>query len=151
MNACCPECEYDVTVPEDPEEDVACPICEARWAPGTGDPDPGWRVPVGGPDIWAQALVRYDQRRIHEGFVTFCQRANALDYAARRYRRVLERAGNQDLAAERALERIQVLAMATLKTTATQPRRELSLLVALVLALGLALVTTWLVEGLGLF
>ena len=136
--------------PQDPE--LGCPTCGARWTPGLSDPDTGWRVPVGGPAIWVRVQGQYDSEKVHRAFIEFCRAAGALDYAARRYRRVLDSADGQDEVAQASLSRIQAMALAMLQPAERSSRvPEIVKLViagAMVLAIGAG--TVWVLRALGI-
>ena len=142
-------------LPEPPVgPEIRCTTCSVDWAPGSEDPDPGWRVPVGGPAMWAKVMERYDNERTHGAFVDFCARAGALDYAARRYRRQLDRSGGIDETADAALKRIQALAVAALAPgRPAAPKRPaiITAAIALFLALAVAAATAILVGRLTQF
>ncbi len=141
-------------LPEPPVgPEVRCTTCAVDWAPGRDDPDPGWRVPAGGPAMWAKVMERYDSERAHGAFVDFCARAGALDYAARRYRRALDRSAGADILAKEALDRIQGLAVATLAPGRPAPKRPIIITaaIALFLSLAVAAATALLVGRLGQF
>ena len=107
----CPECEEDVEVEDPPgDAEVCCPTCAGRWFPGNSDPHAGWRVPAGGPSRWAQVLARYEDGEAHHEFMGFCHQARALEYAARRYRRVLARSDGDEQRAREGLLRLSALA-----------------------------------------
>jgi len=103
--------------------------------------------------MWAQVRKKYDADKVHKAFVQFCHRASALDYAARRYRRIIDQQGPDDEVAARGLARIQNMAFATL-----QPRPQTSALGtvakwigAALLLIGVASGTVWVLSGLGIF
>jgi len=140
MRSRCPECEEDIVLPEAPvESEVTCTTCAVEWAPGANDPDPAWRVPSGGPTLWAKVLQRYGEERRHVDFVEFCARKGARDYAARRYRRALERSGGRDLQAMEALKRLEGLAVATMTPRGRHQDPEGSLKAVLAVLFTLAL------------
>ncbi len=140
MRSRCPECEEDIVLPESPVgPEVTCTTCAVEWAPGPDDPDLAWRVPTGGPALWAKVLQRYGQEPRHRAFVEFCARSGARDYAARRYRRALERSGGRDLQAVEALHRLEGLAVATMTPRRRQQGPEGSLKVVLALLISVAL------------
>ncbi len=153
MNRRCPECEADVEVPDPPEDpELTCHVCGESWTPVFSDPDAGWRVPVGGPAMWAQVLKRYDADKVHRAFVEFCHRARALDYAARRYRRIIDQRGPEEPGAARGLARLQTLAFSSLRPKGKRSWLVtlLKWLVALGLVAGVALLTAWALKRLGL-
>lgn len=131
---------------------LICHVCGLEWPPAFSDPDPGWRVPVGGAAMWAQVRKRYDTDKVHRAFIAFCDRAGALDYAARRYRRIIDLNGPEDEVAACGLARIQTVAFERL-----QPRQRRGLfgvvvrwaLAGLVLLL-VAAGTAWALSALGL-
>ena len=152
MKRRCPECEVDVEVPDPPEDpELVCHVCNESWTPVFSDPDMGWRVPQGGPAMWAQVKKRYDRDKVHRAFAEFCKRAGALDYAARRYRRVIDQRGPEDAAAARGLARIQTLAFTKLQPRGKGGRLKtlLKWLLAAVLVLGVAWLTAWALHRLG--
>ena len=154
MRTRCPECEEDILLDEPPEgPEVRCSTCSVDWAPGRDDPDPGWRVPAGGPPLWARVMERYDNGRAHNAFVDFSAQSSALDYAARRYRRALDRSGGTDEQASEALERIQSLAVASLAPRRIAPKRPviITAAIALFISLAIAAATALLVGRLGQF
>ena len=140
MRSRCPECEEDIVLPEPPVgPEVTCTTCAVEWAPGADDPDPAWRVPTGGPALWAKVLQRYDQEQRHQAFVDFCARSGSRDYAARRYRRALERSGGRDQQAVDALDRLEGLAVATMTPRRSEHADEGSLKLVQAVLIGLAL------------
>jgi hypothetical protein len=119
--------------------EVTCTTCAVEWAPGPDDPDPAWRVPAGGPALWAKVLRRYDQEPRHRSFVEFCARSGARGYAARRYRRALERSGGRDLQAIEALDRLEGLAVDAMTPRRREQGPEGTLKVVLAVLITLAL------------
>lgn len=153
MQTRCPECEESLIVPDPPEEpELSCVVCGARWTPSSRDPDPAWRVPAGAPAMWARLLDDYESDKVHGAFIQYCRRAGRLDYAARRYRRALDRAEGTDEWATRGLERIQALAVSALAQRGRRFRlpEGLQLVLAGGLAVAVALLTAWLLRRMGL-
>lgn len=97
--------------------------------------------------MWAKVMERYDNERAHNAFVEFCANAGALDYAARRYRRALDRSGGIDEQASDGLERIRGLAVASMATRRPAAKRPaiVSAAIALFFALAVAAATAILV------
>ena len=98
--------------------------------------------------MWAKVMQKYDSDRTHDAFVSFCAQAGALNYAARRYRRALDRSAGADERAAQRLDRIQELAVSRMSPGRTRPKNPvmLNIMIALLLTL-VALAFTAIVVG----
>jgi hypothetical protein len=82
--------------------------------------------------LWKNALDNWDKDAAHHAFLDFCQRHEALDEAAVRYRGMK---GDRDrgAGAEKRLAAVLMLAMSKLEVTRSEPKAASSALIKLVL------------------